>query len=306
MKCVLIMLLSLLSLNPLHATADSLRFPQVHLNEVVIRSFPEGFGADDFIDIIQNDTTFYKAFKSLHLVTYSGIHDIKVLHKKKNEIIARYEAETKQIYRNGCRNMHVLEEKVTGDFFKRNGDYKYFTATLYDQLFFTKEERCGENNIVKGSLEDDLRGKNRIEKSKVQLKHLIFNPGKPIAGLPGIGKKVGIFEPDMVDEYDFNIELVQKHGEWCYEFTAKPKEGHYKKLVIKSWKTWLRKSDFTILSRDYHLSYNVGVYDFDVKIYVDLKEHRGVLLPAYISYDGNWYFVSQGRERVKFEGKFYY
>jgi len=285
---------------------DTLFYPKVHLKEVVIHSLPENFSTNDFIDIIQKDTTFYKAFKSMHLSTYNGIHDIRIFHKNKEQTIAHYQSETKQIYRNSCRFMHILEEKVEGDFYNKKGDYNYFTAKLYDELFFTKDTVCGENNIVKGSLEKELRGKNRIEKSKLQLKQLLFNPGVAIPGLPGISNKLGIFEEKMADKYDFVIDLVEKQGELCYEFSAIPKDKERNNTVIKYWKTWLRKSDFTILSRDLHLAYKAGIYDFNVKMYVELEEKMGKLVPILINYDGNWHLATQKRERVQFSGKFYY
>lgn len=279
---------------------------KVSLNEVVISSFSDSFGVSDLIAIIQSDTTFYKAFKSLRLTTFNGLHDIKVFDKKKKNIVARYQSETKQIYRNKCRTMNVLEEQVKGDFFDRKGDYQYFTAKMYGELFFTNGRVCGENNIVKGSLEEDLKGKNRMEKSKVQLKHLIFNPGQPIAGLPGIGSKVGIFQSNIAQKYEFSIDIVEKNGERCYLFTALPLPRHAGGLVIQSWKTWLRVSDLSMLARDYYLKYNTAVYDFDVKMYVELKEHLGQLLPSLIKYDGNWHLATQKREIVQFEGRFYY
>lgn len=279
---------------------------KVDLNEVVISSFSDSFGVNDLISIIQSDTTFYKAFKSLRLTTFNGLHDIKVLDKKKRGIVARYTSETKQIYREGCRRMNTLEEKVEGKFYDKKGDYIFFTAQLYDELFFTKGVVCGENNIVKGSLEEDIRGKDRIGKSKVQLKHLIFNPGHPIAGLPGIGNKVGIFQPNVAEKYDFKIEIVHKNGERCYLFTAIPKLKYQSSMVIQSWKTWLKVSDLSMIARDYHLKYNATIYDFDVKMYVELKEHLGVLLPSLIHYDGNWHLATQKREIVQFEGRFYY
>lgn len=285
---------------------DTFYMPRVELGEVLIRALPEDFDAATFIKIIKEDTSFYKAFKTMHLVTYHGEHKIDVFHPGKRDIIASYQSETKQIYRNGCRTMNVLEEQVMGDFYDKKGEYEYFTAKMYDQLFFTNGKVCNENNIVRGSLDKDIRGKNRIEKSKVQLKYLIFNPGVAIPGLPVIGKKAGIFEKDIAKDYDFFIDLVEIKGEWHYEFIAKPKAYAYNGMVIKYLRTWLRKGDLKIMGRDYHVGYKAGVYDFDVKMYVELEESRGKLLPKLIRYDGNWHVAMKKREVMKFLGKFYY
>ncbi len=38
--------------------------------------------------------------------------------------------------------MEVIEEKTTGNFYDRKGDYNYYTAELYANLFFTKGTVC--------------------------------------------------------------------------------------------------------------------------------------------------------------------
>ena len=286
---------------------DSFQFSQpILLDEVVIRATQNGFDVPHFIRLIQQDTTFYKAFKTLRLSTYNADNDIRVFDKKGKSIKASLKSETKQVYRDGCRVMHVLDEKTTGDFYKQDGSYRYFTAELYANLFFTKGKICNENNIVKGSLEREGKGKNRMQKSIIQLKHLIFNPGEPIEGVPFISKKVGIFEPEIAKHYDFYIKNAPINGVECYLFEAIPKSGHESKVVIKEFKTWLRVSDYAIVSRDYTMNYNVGIYDFDVKMHVDLIKIKNQLLPSLITFDGNWHVWTKKREIVKFKTTFYH
>lgn len=286
---------------------DTFLFSQpVQLDEVVIRATKTGFDIQDFIRMIQNDTTFYKAFRSLHLTTYNAENHIRVFNKKGNKVISSLESETKQIYRNHCRTMNVLEEKTKGRFYNKDGSYRFFTCELYANLFFTQGKVCNEDNIVKGYLEKEEKGKGRLEKSKIQLKHLIFNPGSRIVGIPFISNKVAIFDPEIAKMYDFQIKAEVKNGVSCYSFEAKARKEFHSKVVIKDFKTWLRVSDFSIISRDYSLSYNAGIYDFDVTMHVDLKKVNNELLPAYITYDGNWYVLTKGRERVKFSAKFDY
>src|SRR5690606_22254227 len=133
-------------------------------------------------------------------------NDIKIFSgPSRRRIKARLQSETKQVYRHGCRTMNVLEEPVSGNFYKRNGKMRYYTAALFDEVFFTHGKVCGENNIVAGELDgQSLRG-NRIEKSKIQLKYLIFNPGRAVPGVPVVGKKVAIFDPDIARMYDFKL-----------------------------------------------------------------------------------------------------
>jgi len=275
------------------------------MDEIVINASDHGFDVKSFIDRIKNDTTFYKAFRSMHLVTYNAENDIRV-YNKHGKVKASLKSETKQIYRDGCRTMNVLYEKTSGDFYKRNGDYRYFTAKLFADLFFTKGKVCGENNIVKGHLEEETNGKGTIEKSKSRLKQLLFQPGQSVEGVPFIGDKVAIFNPEIAKMYDFRLVTEDKNGVPCYLFEAKPKPAYEKDVVINIFRTWLRQTDYAIVSRDYSLSYNARIYDFNVVMHVDLKKAGDKLLPSFISYNGNWHVLTQDRERVKFTARFDY
>src|SRR5690606_2018275 len=107
--------------------------PNFTIEEIIVTN--ESFKPEDFIRRVKNDTTFYKAFKTLRIVTYNAENDIRVFDKK-GKVKAALESETKQIYRDGCRTMQVLDETVKGDFYKKNGDYRYYTAELFATLFF--------------------------------------------------------------------------------------------------------------------------------------------------------------------------
>lgn len=278
--------------------------PNMVIDEVVITN--KEFKVDDFIRMVRNDTTFYKAFKTMRIVTYGAQNDIKVYDKKGKNLKASLQSETKQIYRDGCRTMRVLEENVTGDFYDKKGNYNYYTAELFASLFFTKGKICGENNIVKGSLNGEVKGKDGLEKRKAQLKQLIFNPGAKIGGVPFIGNKSAIFDPEIAKLYDFRISDETKNGEACYRFDAVPRSGNEGDVVIKKLITWFRKSDYSIVSRDYALSYSNMAFDFDVAIHVDLQQIGKNLLPSFISYRGNWHVFTKSRERVNFTASFDY
>jgi hypothetical protein len=280
-------------------------FAPILIDEVIIKASDNGFDIKDFIERIKNDTTFYKAFRSMHLATYNAENNIKVFEKKSDKVKASLVSETKQIYRNGCRTMNVLEEKTTGDFYNKKKEYNYYTAELYASLFFTKGKVCGENNIVKGRLEDN-DSKGSLEKNKARLKQLMFNPGSKISGIPLMGNRSAIFDPEIAKMYDFRLAVEDKNGTPCYLFEAKPKKEYVGDVVYKQFKTWFRQSDYSIVARDYALSYNTVAYDFDVVIHVDLQQVGNTLLPSYISYRGNWFAFTKGRERVAFTAKFDY
>ena len=280
-------------------------FAPITIDEVIVRSSQEGFDIGEFINRIKNDTTFYKAFRSMHLVTYNADNNIQIFEKKGNKTRASLTSETKQIYRNGCRTMNVLDEKVTGDFYDKKKRYNYYTAELYASLFFTNGKICGEDNIVKGKLEAESGGSS-IEKNKAKLKQLMFNPGSKISGIPLMGNKSAIFDPEIAKMYDFKLSVDTKNGVDCYVFEATPKPAFINDVVYKQFKTWFRVSDYSIISRDYALAYNTLAYDFDVVIHVDLEQHGKMLLPSNISYKGNWFAFTKGREKVNFTAKFDY
>lgn len=266
----------------------------VQLDDIIIKS---GFDVKAFVRRVQTDTTFYKAFKSLHFAPYTAVNDIRALDEDGAEVAALH-SRTQQNISKGCRSTTVLEEKVAGDFYKRNGDYRYYTAELFDYLFFAKTPVCNENDVVAGSL--DVKGKGQMEKSKYELKQLIFNPGSKVSGVPFMGERASIFEEDEAKKYDFRITEEIYNGSACYIFRITPKAGYERKVVYNDLTTWFRKSDYSILARNYSLSYHTLVYDFDVRMKVRMVQKGGKLYPTYIDYDGNWHVVMKKRERVRF------
>ena len=145
----------------------------VTLSEVVVRN---NLDISKFLQLIKNDTTFYKAFRTLRILGFTSLNDIRMMDKEKN-VKASLQSKTIQHVNNGCRTMQTLQESTTGNMYDRDGNFNYYTAELYAGLFFTKQEVCGENNIVKG-VELSTKAKSGIEKHKEQLKMLFFNPGK--------------------------------------------------------------------------------------------------------------------------------
>jgi hypothetical protein len=224
-------------------------------------------------------------------------NDIKVLDKN-GAVTASLESATRQQMTNGCRSMQVMDQHVTGDFYKRNGEYNYFTARLYDYLFFTHEPQCGETDVVAGTL--DERGEGLMEKSKYQLKQLMFNPGGKVSGVPFMGARASIFDMPEAAKYDFSIKRDTLDGEACFVFKIVPKPGQEHDVVYNQMTTWFRVGDYSILARDYSLSYHTIAYDFDVRMKVRLRQAGGKLYPAWIWYDGNWHVVMKKRERVRF------
>src|SRR5689334_11037292 len=85
------------------------------LSEVVIRN---DLNVVNFLQRVKNDTSFYKAFRTLHILSFTSLNDIKMLDKK-GRVNASLFSKTRQHRNNNCRTMEVLEEKATGDMYKK-------------------------------------------------------------------------------------------------------------------------------------------------------------------------------------------
>ncbi len=268
----------------------------VGLSEVMVRS---GLNVARFIEQVKNDTTFYKAFRNLHMIGYNAWNDIRIKDKK-GKTKASMQSKIKQVRSNNCRSMQVLDENSSGDFYKDDSSYNYYTAELYAGLFFTKGSICNETNIVKG-IDFDPKGIGGLEKKKQQLKMLFFNPGKKIPGIPFIGDKIDIFDPDKAKYYDFLIDYGDYEGQSCYIFSIKVKKdlagGKKNKIVIDSMITWFDVRTMEVMARNYDMSYNAGVYDFDVHMEVQMTKFGNYLVPKILRYIGNWDVVLKKRER---------
>ena len=271
----------------------------IQLSEVVIRS---DLNIATFIERVKNDTTFYKAFRNLHILGFSAWNDIRI-NDKKGKLKASLQRKTKQKRENGCRTMEVLDENTTGNFYDENHNYNYYTAELYAGLFFTNGKVCGESNIVKG-VDFNPKSKSGIQKNKEQLKMLFFNPGKKIPGIPFIGDKINIFDPDKAQYYDFLIDFGDYEDQPCYIFLVKAKSdlssGEKNKIVIDSMITWFSTKTMEVVARNYDMSYDAGVYDFDVHMEVQMTKFGNYLVPKLLRYSGNWDVVFKKRERGMF------
>lgn len=271
----------------------------VTLTEVFVRSNTDVKG---FIDRVRKDTTFHKAFRNLRILNYSALNNVQMMNRK-GGIEATYFSKTKQKVFDGCRITEVMEENATGDFFDKKHNYNYYTAEMYDGLFFAFDTVCGETNIVKDATLS-IKGKSGIEKHKEQLKMLFFNPGEDVPGIPLMGDKVRIFDEDHAKLYDFTVDIADKAGTQCYVFSIKIRDelsGMKKdKVVIDEMVTWFDYKSFEVLARTYHMSYKAGVYNFDVNMEVEMARAEGLVYPALIRYNGQWGVMFKGKERGVF------
>lgn len=308
MKPLVLSLLFLCSFISLFAqekdTLVTLGGREVTLTPVVIR---QGTNVPGFIKRVEKDSTFYKAFKNLRILNYSSINDVRMFDKRGRVKSSLY-SKTRQWAANGCRVTNVLEEKVSGDYFDANGEPNYYTAELYASLFFSKDTVCGQTNIV-GDIARNIKGKKGIDKRKEQLKMLFFNPGKDIPGIPLMGTKVQVFDEKRSDLYDFTVDIQEYKGRTAYVFILKIKDDlpFFKKdeVVIDEMTTWFDYTTFEVMERDYKMTYNAGVYKFNVNMHVEIDKIGELLYPKLIRYDGNWGVLIKGSERGLFTATLY-
>ena len=251
-----------------------------------------------FIEKIKNDTSFYKAFRNLHIINFSAINDIRMLDKK-GGLNASLHSLTKQKVANGCRTMQIISEESTGDMYNNEKEFNYYTANMYASLFFTKGSVCGETNIVKRK-EFSTEGKSGMDKHKEQLKMLFFNPGKKINGLPFMTNKTAIYDDDLADKYDMDIDWERTNNINCYVFRQKVKKGKEAEVVVDEMNTWFNDSTFEVVARNYSLSFDAGVYDFKVNMEIQMATIGKLTIPALIRYTGNWKAIFKKRERGVF------
>ncbi|HXL56235.1 MAG TPA: hypothetical protein VN958_08265, partial [Chitinophagaceae bacterium] len=190
-------------------------------------TLPEAFVHNnmDYLSIlrrIKNDTTFYKAFRNLHIIEFSSYNNIRILNRDASTKASWY-SKTMQHRQNGCRTMEIMEQQTTGDFFNKKGNYNYTTGEMYASIFLTKGQVCGEDNIVTGKT-FNASGKSGIAKHIEQLKMLFFNPGKKIPGIPFIGNKLDLYDDRAHKLYDYQLQFTDYKGSFAYVFTIKPKE----------------------------------------------------------------------------------
>src|SRR6187397_954125 len=102
---------------------DNARLSQmIQLSEVVVRNKMD---VEAFIQRVKNDTTFYKAFKNLRVLSFTSMNDIRMKNKK-SEVTASLQSKTRQHVANGWPTMEVLNEAATGDFYDKRHDYNYY------------------------------------------------------------------------------------------------------------------------------------------------------------------------------------
>ena len=273
----------------------------VYLDSVVVSASRNGFDVADFIKMVKNDNTFYRAFKNLRFAEYDFSNKLSFFDKKKRKK-AGYTSLNHQFFKDDCRWMEVKHIDENKNFIKSNNKYRYYTAKLYDRLFYTHGKICNQDTSRLLDLrENNLSG---MEKYVVELKKMIFSPGRK-ANVPFIGSKMEIFSKKMSKYYNFSITQEYYGNTPCYVFTAYLKPGlsvsQADNTVVKFLKTFFARKSLQIIRREYHLKYKTPAYNFDVKMAIVLQKIQDKYFPSHIKYNGTWHVLFKKRETCKFE-----
>jgi len=275
----------------------------IYLDSLVVSATRNGFDVEDFIRQVRTDESFYQAFDNLRALSYHSDNTIHFFDKK-NRPKATYFSSIQQHSDGRCREMAIFEEVISGNFYKRKRKrkHRYYTAKMHSELFLTDGRVCEP-------LTPSTKKPKGIQKHIAELKKLIFSPGDE-ADVPLIGKKTALFSERMKPYYNYSISSEKyKESTDCYVFTAEVKPEYLTrkkdKTVIKYLKTYFAKDNLQIVARDYYLYYYGALFDFDVRMNVELTKFGALYVPEKIEYDGFWDIPVRKPEIAKFTLTFY-
>ncbi len=296
--CFLIVFgISIFPLSRLHAQNDIAKV--VSLDEFVVSSGWDSSDIIRFIDKVRNDTTFYKAFLNLKYFPHEIKGAVVVYNKDEVERGTMQRRATQHLDRQKMMWVEITHEKTNGKIRKKNGEWKYLTAEMYDEVFYPTEPQKVGNKIV--SMEQELVSGSKMEKHKAQLKRMMFNPGAEIGNVPFIGDKLAIFDDHMVPYYEYRIFKVRRDSVDCIAFSCFTKKGMEKQTVIHDLTSYFHPDTYEVLAREYRLAHNTILFDFDISMVIENFMQEGWLLPKRVSYAGYWNVPLKKPEIISFE-----
>jgi hypothetical protein len=255
---------------------------------------------ESFINEIINDTSFYAAFRNMKKYSFNAENRI-FTYDKKNSVEGKV---YRKIYHNneGPYKMQFLEKKDEGNVYKRNGKYSLYTVEMFDYIFMN----AYNSDFVPSAPITGAKGESN-ESYKDKLKTLIFSPGRPIKGVPFIGKKTEIFTANMRQYYDYSFfrgTYLDSIPVYRFKVVMKPELSNWTKdgLMIKELTTIFDMRNFQILGRYVDMKYDNFAFDFDVQMNIELGYFGNdqTLLPTKITYQGNWDIPFKRQERASF------
>ncbi|MFN0255322.1 hypothetical protein [Pedobacter ureilyticus] len=253
---------------------------------------------ETFIDAIINDTSFYEAFRNMKKYTFIAENRV-FTYDKKNKVDGRIYRKIKH-NNDGPYRMEYLVKEDNGKVYKKNGKYQLYTVEMFDYIFMN-----AYNTDFAPASAPSTGKKSSNEGYKDKLKTLIFNPGRPIKGIPFIGSKTEIFTANMRQYYDYAFHsgtYLDSIPVYRFKVSVKPDLSKWTKdgVMIKELVTIFDKRNFEILGRYVDMKYSNMLFDFDVQMNIEMSYFDDVKLPTKITYQGNWDYPLKKEERASF------
>jgi hypothetical protein len=270
----------------------------IELDPNAINIVAQKLSIETFIRAITTDTTFYQSFRKMK--SYNFIAENRIYtYDKKNKVNGKIYRKIR--HRNSSPvKMEYLVKQDTGKVFKKNGKYQLYTLEMFDYIFMNAYKTDFVPNAPAG---DGRGGSNAGYKEK--LKTLIFNPGRPVKGIPFIGSKTEIFTANMRQYYDYAFQsgtYLDSIPVYRFRVTEKKDLSSWTRdgLMIKELVTIFDKRDFAILGRYVDMKYSNMLFDFDVQMNIEMGYFGEEKLPTKITYQGNWNVPFKKEERASF------
>ncbi|NND94255.1 MAG: hypothetical protein HKN45_05275 [Flavobacteriales bacterium] len=271
----------------------------VQLPEFII-SADDSFDSKAFMEHVLSDSSFYQAFINLKYVPHS-FDSFLIVRNKGSKEKGNLTRKAIQSLAGNKRVVDITEEESNGKVFKKNGSHRYLTAEMYDEVFFPDEPESVGPTIAR--FEQIESKESKIDKYKSQLKKMLFNPGQEILSVPFIGDKMDIFSSEMIPYYDYSVySSYTPDSVYCYVFQvdAKP-EFARNKTVIKKMVSYFDKEHLQVVSREYSLSNNTLLFEFDIWMKVENDLVGRDLLPRRVQYNGDWDIPFRSAEIIQFD-----
>lgn len=258
------------------------------------------FTPEDFIEMTKKDTSFLRAFRNLRGFEHSAKTKVVILDKSNDSKASLLRSShVKQGPNKGFVN--IDEELVSGRYYNRKGEHKYYTTEMFDKVFFPSDSFPIYNQVGVYNQKKPIE-RSRIEKHYEQLKTFMFSPGLGVDGVPLIGDKLNIMESPMKELYNFEVKEVTLFDSIpCYEFgITKKSTTDIDDISIDYIYTYYDRRTMQIIQRKYHLFDQTLLFDFDIYMNITLELYKDEYVPKKIVYSGEWDIPFNRPERIQF------
>ena len=250
----------------------------------------------DFIDAVLADTGFYQAFRDMKKYSFIGENFIYT-YDKNNKINGKVYRKFKRIETGGKQTIDYIAKRDSGNIYKKDGKYQLYTVNMFDYIFMNAyKSGYGSGSMI--AKKPDSKDQSYKDKLKV----LIFAPGHRVDGIPFISNKTEIFSPDMRPLYDYQFARgTYLDSIPVYRFRVIQKSSSSgNDVVIKELTTIFDMRTFQILGRYVNLQYHNLFIDMDIQMNIELINYHGDLVPAKVTYQGDWNIPLHKEERASF------